>query len=139
MEPHSGTTSIFLSPGCRFNVVGALLTNFHLPQSTLLMLVSAFAGREKTLAAYRHAVQSRLSLLLLRRLHVHRLRKCRSAFRRARSSAASTSSLLASITSGSSLWGTSILRPQLTATREKGLGIRNRSHDRNSQAFSGCA
>jgi S-adenosylmethionine:tRNA ribosyltransferase-isomerase len=57
MEPHTGATSIFLSPGSRFNVVGALLTNFHLPQSTLLMLVSAFAGQEKTLAAYRHAVQ----------------------------------------------------------------------------------
>ena len=58
MEPHTGTTSIFLSPGYRFRVVGSLLTNFHLPQSTLLMLVSAFAGREKTLAAYRHAVQN---------------------------------------------------------------------------------
>jgi len=58
MEAHTGTTSIFLSPGYRFQVAGALLTNFHLPQSTLLMLVSAFAGREKTLAAYRHAVQN---------------------------------------------------------------------------------
>jgi S-adenosylmethionine:tRNA ribosyltransferase-isomerase len=57
-EPHTGTTSIFLSPGSAINVVGALLTNFHLPQSTLLMLVSAFAGRDNTLAAYRHAVQS---------------------------------------------------------------------------------
>jgi S-adenosylmethionine:tRNA ribosyltransferase-isomerase len=56
LEPHTGTTSIFLSPGSRFNVVGALLTNFHLPQSTLLMLVSAFAGRDQTLAAYRHAI-----------------------------------------------------------------------------------
>ena len=58
MEAHTGTTSIFLSPGYRFQVAGALLTNFHLPQSTLLMLVSAFAGTEETLAAYRHAVQS---------------------------------------------------------------------------------
>jgi S-adenosylmethionine:tRNA ribosyltransferase-isomerase len=58
MEPHSGTTNIFLSPGSRLNVVGALLTNFHLPQSTLLMLVSAFAGKDKTLAAYRHAVEA---------------------------------------------------------------------------------
>jgi S-adenosylmethionine:tRNA ribosyltransferase-isomerase len=57
LEAHSGTTNIFLSPGCRLSVVKALLTNFHLPQSTLLMLVSAFAGRENTLAAYRHAVQ----------------------------------------------------------------------------------
>ena len=58
LEPHSGTTSIFLSPGSEFRVVKALLTNFHLPQSTLLMLVSAFAGTANTLAAYRHAVSS---------------------------------------------------------------------------------
>jgi S-adenosylmethionine:tRNA ribosyltransferase-isomerase len=58
LEPHSGTTDIFLSPGSRVEVVKALLTNFHLPQSTLLMLVSAFAGRENTLAAYRHAVEA---------------------------------------------------------------------------------
>ncbi len=57
-EAHSGSTSIFISPGFEFRVVGALLTNFHLPQSTLLMLVSTFAGREKVLAAYRHAVES---------------------------------------------------------------------------------
>ncbi len=57
-EAHSGTTSIFLSPGSKLQVVRALLTNFHLPQSTLLMLVSAFAGQEKTLAAYRHAVEA---------------------------------------------------------------------------------
>jgi S-adenosylmethionine:tRNA ribosyltransferase-isomerase len=56
LEPHTGATSIFLSPGSHMQVVKALLTNFHLPQSTLLMLVSAFAGTEKTLAAYRHAV-----------------------------------------------------------------------------------
>jgi S-adenosylmethionine:tRNA ribosyltransferase-isomerase len=56
IEPHAGTTNIFLSPGSPFRVVRALLTNFHLPQSTLLMLVSAFAGKENTLAAYRHAV-----------------------------------------------------------------------------------
>ena len=54
---HSGSTSIFISPGFEFRVVGALLTNFHLPQSTLLMLVSAFAGRERVLGAYRHAVE----------------------------------------------------------------------------------
>jgi S-adenosylmethionine:tRNA ribosyltransferase-isomerase len=57
LEAHSGSTSIFLSPGSRFAVVSALLTNFHLPESTLLMLVSAFAGTDKTLAAYRHAVE----------------------------------------------------------------------------------
>ena len=57
--PHSGATEIFISPGFEFRVVGALLTNFHLPQSSLLMLVSAFAGRERVLAAYRHAVERR--------------------------------------------------------------------------------
>jgi S-adenosylmethionine:tRNA ribosyltransferase-isomerase len=57
LEAHSGMTSIFIAPGFSFRVVDALLTNFHLPQSTLLMLVSAFAERERVLAAYRHAVQ----------------------------------------------------------------------------------
>lgn len=56
---HSGDTDIFISPGFQFRKVGALLTNFHLPQSSLLMLVSAFAGREHVLAAYRHAVEQR--------------------------------------------------------------------------------
>lgn len=56
---HSGETEIFISPGFEFRLVGALLTNFHLPQSSLLMLVSAFAGRERILAAYRHAVEAR--------------------------------------------------------------------------------
>jgi S-adenosylmethionine:tRNA ribosyltransferase-isomerase len=59
LHPHSGSTSIFISPGFPFRAVDALLTNFHLPQSTLLMLVSAFAGRDHTLAAYRHAVEER--------------------------------------------------------------------------------
>ena len=59
LHAHTGATRIFLSPGHRFRVVQALLTNFHLPQSTLLMLVSAFAGRQSTLAAYRHAVEQR--------------------------------------------------------------------------------
>ena len=44
LEPHSGSTSIFLAPGHRFRIVNGLLTNFHLPESTLLMLVAAFAG-----------------------------------------------------------------------------------------------
>ena len=59
LHAHSGETEIFIAPGFHFRLVGALLTNFHLPQSSLLMLVSAFAGRERVLAAYRHAVQSR--------------------------------------------------------------------------------
>lgn len=57
LQPHSGETEIFISPGFQFRLIGALLTNFHLPQSSLLMLVSAFGGREQVLAAYRHAVE----------------------------------------------------------------------------------
>ncbi len=61
LQPHSGSTGLFLSPGLNdeFKLVSGLLTNFHLPQSTLLMLVSAFAGREHALAAYAHAVAAR--------------------------------------------------------------------------------
>ncbi|MGA8026873.1 MAG: tRNA preQ1(34) S-adenosylmethionine ribosyltransferase-isomerase QueA [Bryobacteraceae bacterium] len=51
-----GETNLFIHPGFQFRAAGAMLTNFHLPQSSLLMLVCAFAGRELTLAAYRHAV-----------------------------------------------------------------------------------
>ena len=70
IEPHSGSTSIFLSPGHRFRIVSGLLTNFHLPESTLLMLVAAFAapqedaaadrsddGRKNILATYAHAIR----------------------------------------------------------------------------------
>ena len=56
MPAGEGETRIFITPGFRFRVVDMLLTNFHLPKSTLLMLVSAFAGRELILAAYRDAV-----------------------------------------------------------------------------------
>jgi len=54
----AGETSIFITPGYRFNVVDVLLTNFHLPKSTLLMLVCAFGGMDKMLAAYRIAVDN---------------------------------------------------------------------------------
>jgi S-adenosylmethionine:tRNA ribosyltransferase-isomerase len=66
LEPHSGSTSIFIAPGHRFRIVNGLLTNFHLPESTLLMLVAAFAartgndpeqGRQTILAAYGHAIR----------------------------------------------------------------------------------
>lgn len=59
LRPYVGDSSLFIVPGFRFHVVDAMLTNFHLPESTLLMLVSAFAGREAVLAAYRHAVAQR--------------------------------------------------------------------------------
>ncbi len=59
LRSHSGETEIFISPGYKFRVVGALLTNFHLPKSSLLMLVSAFSGRENVLAAYAHAVREK--------------------------------------------------------------------------------
>jgi S-adenosylmethionine:tRNA ribosyltransferase-isomerase len=58
-EPYRGATRIFIKPGYRFRAVDAMVTNFHLPESTLLMLCSAFVGREALLAAYAHAVQAR--------------------------------------------------------------------------------
>lgn len=59
LEAYSGWTNIFIKPGYEFRIVDAFSTNFHLPKSTLVMLVSAFAGRELTLAAYQHAVEER--------------------------------------------------------------------------------
>ena len=59
LQPFNGETDIFITPGYSFRVVDLMLTNFHLPESTLLMLVCAFAGTDHVLAAYRHAVAAR--------------------------------------------------------------------------------
>ena len=56
VQPGAGRTELFIYPGYQFQIVGGLVTNFHLPRSSLLMLVSAFAGRELVLEAYRYAV-----------------------------------------------------------------------------------
>jgi S-adenosylmethionine:tRNA ribosyltransferase-isomerase len=59
LAPFAGDSRLFIYPGFEFRVVDRLVTNFHLPESSLLMLVAAFAGRKHTLAAYRHAVAGR--------------------------------------------------------------------------------
>lgn len=59
IQPFCGETDIFIYPGFKFQLVDALITNFHLPESTLLMLVCAFAGKEQVLAAYQHAISEK--------------------------------------------------------------------------------
>jgi len=59
IEPFFGDTQIFIYPGYQYKVIDALVTNFHLPESTLIMLVSAFAGYQNTMAAYKSAVEQK--------------------------------------------------------------------------------
>jgi S-adenosylmethionine:tRNA ribosyltransferase-isomerase len=59
VEAATGTTELFITPGYKFKFIDAMITNFHLPKTTLLALVAAFAGLENTLAAYRHAIEQR--------------------------------------------------------------------------------
>jgi S-adenosylmethionine:tRNA ribosyltransferase-isomerase len=56
IQPFAGDTAIFITPGYRFKAVDGLMTNFHLPKSTLMMLVSALIGRDRMMAAYVHAI-----------------------------------------------------------------------------------
>lgn len=59
IQPFKGDTKLFITPGVKFNVVDAMITNFHLPESTLLMLVSAFSGYDNIMKAYQHAIQEK--------------------------------------------------------------------------------
>jgi len=59
LQPGSAWTSIFIYPGYKWKIMDGLITNFHLPESTLIMLVSAFAGKDQILAAYKHAVEEK--------------------------------------------------------------------------------
>jgi len=59
LKPYRGGTRLFITPGYKFRVIDAMVTNFHLPESTLLMLCSAFVGREALFAAYAHAIAAR--------------------------------------------------------------------------------
>ena len=59
LQPFAGESRLFILPGYRIRSVDAMVTNFHLPESTLLMMVSAFAGKDRIFAAYRHAIRER--------------------------------------------------------------------------------
>ena len=59
VRPYADDTQIFIFPGVKIKSVDAMITNFHLPESTLMMLVSAFSGRERILSAYQHAIEQR--------------------------------------------------------------------------------
>jgi S-adenosylmethionine:tRNA ribosyltransferase-isomerase len=58
LEPYEGETSLYIYPGYQFKIVDALLTNFHLPKSSLFLLVSAFGGSERIMSAYLHAIKN---------------------------------------------------------------------------------
>ena len=75
IQADSGWTNIFIKPGYEWKVVDAFSTNFHLPKSTLVMLVSAFAGRELTLEAYHHAIQERYRFFSFRGCYVHQVKE----------------------------------------------------------------
>ena len=59
IRPKEGDTGIFIYPGYKFKMIDGLITNFHLPESTLIMLVSAFAGYDNVMASYKHAVDDK--------------------------------------------------------------------------------
>jgi S-adenosylmethionine:tRNA ribosyltransferase-isomerase len=59
MIPGEGKTNLYITPGFRFNVISGMITNFHLPRSSLLFLVSAFAGRDLMKKAYQHAIEEK--------------------------------------------------------------------------------
>jgi S-adenosylmethionine:tRNA ribosyltransferase-isomerase len=63
LQPFAGETTLYITPGYRFKALDGLLTNFHMPRSTLLVLLCAFAGRENVLRAYREAVERRYRFL----------------------------------------------------------------------------
>ena len=69
LKAGSGNTNIFIYPGYTFKCVDKIITNFHLPESTLIMLVSAFLGRDKTLKAYNYAVEKRYKFFSFRRCY----------------------------------------------------------------------
>ena len=73
LEAGEFDTRLFIRPGFRFQAVDMMLTNFHLPRSTLLMLVAAFAGREKILRAYAQAIEEGIPVLQLRGRHADKL------------------------------------------------------------------
>ena len=82
LRPFRGETSLFIRPGYEFRIVDAMVTNFHLPGSSLLMLVCAFGGTSRVMAAYRHAVENRYRFFSYGDAMFLETSACRSAFRR---------------------------------------------------------